>query len=109
MVEIGEKVLLEYQSTTEVEFSFNDIMYKQVDGVAMGPTLGPIIANVFVGFCEEMIDHEKWTMFYRRDVDDTFTMFHKQEHSVQFFKTLSQIHPALQFTMEVEDDGRLPF
>ena len=75
----------------------------------MRPTLGPIIANVFVGFCEEMIDHEKWPMFYRRYVDDTFTMFHKQEHSVQFFNTLNKIHPALQFTMEVEDDGRFPF
>ena len=48
-------------------------------------------------------------MFCRRYVDDTFTMFHKQEHSVQFFNTLNQIHSALQFTMKVEDDGRLPF
>ena len=74
----------------------------------MGPPLGPILANVFVGFYEE-IDPEKWPMFYRRYVDETFTMFHKQEHSVQFFNTLNQIHPTLQFTMEVEDDRRLPF
>ena len=75
----------------------------------MGSPLGPILANVFVGFCEEMIDHEKWPIFYIRYVDYTFTMIHKKEHSVQLFNALNQIHPALQFTMEVEDDGRLPF
>ena len=35
--------------TTGVEFSFNDIMFQQVDGVAMGSPLGPVLANIFVG------------------------------------------------------------
>ena len=32
-----------------VEFSFDSKMYKQIDGVAMVMSLGPILANIFVG------------------------------------------------------------
>ena len=37
---------------SSVEFSFNNIMYRQIDGLAMGSSLGPMLANIFVGFCE---------------------------------------------------------
>ena len=37
-------------ATSGVEFSFNDIMYRQVNGVAMGSPLGPALANIFVGY-----------------------------------------------------------
>ena len=39
-------------TTNEVELSFNEIMYKQIDGVAMGAQLDPDLANIFVGFYE---------------------------------------------------------
>ena len=39
--------------TTGVEFSFDGVMYRQTDGVAMGSPLGPVLANIFVGFHEE--------------------------------------------------------
>lgn len=51
---IPENLFLEcMRLTTEgVEFSVNDIMYSQIDGVAMGSTLGPILAVIFVTFHE---------------------------------------------------------
>ena len=44
------------KATTEVEFSFNNVMFKQIDGVAMGSPLGPVLANVFVGYHESRIN-----------------------------------------------------
>ena len=39
-------------ATSSVEFSFNNIIYRQIDGVAMGSSLCPTLANIFVGSCE---------------------------------------------------------
>ena len=33
-------------------FMFNDVYYKQVDGVAMGSPLGPTLANLFLVYYE---------------------------------------------------------
>ena len=57
--------------TSGVEFSFDDIMYRQVDGVAVGSPLGPLLAIIFVGYCESLPEHE-YTPFYDRFVDDSF-------------------------------------
>ena len=34
--------------TKEMHFAFNEEMYKQIDGVAMGSPLGPVLANIFM-------------------------------------------------------------
>ena len=36
----------------ESYFIFNDVLYKQKDGVAMASPLGPTMANVFLSFYE---------------------------------------------------------
>ena len=38
--------------TKSVSFSFNETMFRQIEGVSMGSPLGPILANIFVGFHE---------------------------------------------------------
>ena len=39
-------------ATTSVEFSFNKIMYRQINGVGMGSPLGSALENIFVGYYE---------------------------------------------------------
>ena len=39
-------------ATSSVEFSFNNIMHRQIDGVAIGSLLGLALANIFVGYYE---------------------------------------------------------
>ena len=94
-------------------FLFDENLYTQIDGVAMGSPLGPTFANAF------LCHHEtRWLddcplafkpTLYRRYVDDTFLLFRKKEHAALFLSYLNQKHPNIAFTMEGEVDGRLPF
>ena len=97
------------KATTEVEFSFNNVMFKQIDGVAMGSPLGPVLANVFVGYHESRIKQEQWPQMYDRFVDDTFSVFGNDRHAFEFLDILNGLHPNLKFTMEVEANSTLPF
>ena len=42
-------------ATKLVEFSFNNNMYKQIDGMAMGSPLSVALANIFVGYHESKL------------------------------------------------------
>ena len=75
----------------------------------LGP-LGPLLANVFMSSIEEKLDVErKLPPYYRRYVDDTLTVMPDLSTARDFLNTLNHAHPAIKFTMEVENDGMLPF
>ena len=76
----------------------------------MGFPLGPLLANVFMSSVEEKLDVEgKLPPYYRRYVDDTFTVMPDLSTAKDFLNTLNHAHPTIKFTMEVEKDGMLPF
>ena len=74
-------------------------MYRQIDGVAVGSSLGPTLANIFVGFCEanlfNKIDCPR-PMYYRY-VDDTFCLFKTEKDADLFFTQLNSMHSSLKF------------
>ena len=68
-------------------FVFDGQYYDQIDGVAMGSPLGPVLANIFMCNFEE-----KWVMkninrpsIWFRYVDDTFTLFKNKNDTLSFF------------------------
>ena len=56
-------------------FSFNNQLYEQLDGVSMGSSLGPILANIIMTELENILTKDLLDIgtiaFYARYVDDT--------------------------------------
>ena len=82
---------------------FSGKVFDQIDGVAMGSPLTPVLANLLLGHHENM-----WLKnyqgpsvpFYRRYVDDTFCVFNTENEAILFFDFLNLQHPNIKFTME---------
>ena len=64
-------------------FTFNNIIYEQKDGVTMGVSLGPVLANIIMTECEKVIvDNlvkEGTKKFYIRYVDETLLLVKRQD------------------------------
>jgi hypothetical protein len=92
--------------------TFNGQFYGQTDGVAMGSPLSLVIANFY------MEDYEKAALesaplkprCWFRYLDDTFVIWqHGPDKLKEFLHHLNSIHQSIQFTMETESEGHLPF
>ena len=99
-------------ATAQTHFLFKGSFYDQIDGVAMGSPLAPVLSNLFMGhheksWLENFQDSE--ILFYRRYVDDTFCLFHSEHEALLFFNYINSRHPNIRFTMEKEIDHKIPF
>ena len=97
-------------ATKSMKFSFNNVMYRQIDGVAMGSLLGSALANIFVGYYKSLLLRrvKKPPMYYRY-VDDTFAIFDNENDCDKFLHQLNSLHPSLRFMFEKEVNQSLPF
>ena len=85
-IKISKKELkdLFYFATTMSHFLFDGNFYDQIDGVAMGSPLGPVLANLFMA-----VNEKHWLescpnppSFYRRyDVDDIFCLLKSEDEA----------------------------
>ena len=51
----------------------------------------------------------KMPAFYKHYVDDTLSTMPNEETASEFIMTLNHGHPSINYTMELEENGRLPF
>ena len=76
----------------------------------MGSPLRPLMANAFMCNIEKQLETEnKMLAFYKRYVDDTLSAMPDSETASEFLTTLNNSHPSIDFTMELDENGRLPF
>ena len=100
-------------ATIEFFILFNRSHYQQVDGVAMGSPLVPMLVNIFLGrkevqwlnYCPA---HYKPT-YYRSYFDDRFVPFKDESHIELFKAYFNTQHSNMNFTSESEQDNAFPF
>ena len=97
-------------STKNVPFTFNNEIYQQRDGVAMGSPLGPILAGIIMVELENSIVPKlnSHLQFWKRYVDHTLIIV-KEGSISHVLQQLNSFHPNIQFTFEIESSGRIPF
>jgi hypothetical protein len=93
-------------------FSYQGEFYEQTSGVAMGSPLSPIVANIFMEHFEKksLDTYPLKPLRWKRFVDDTNVLWpHGKEELEKFFQHLNDISTHIKFTMELEDNGSIPF
>lgn len=92
-------------------FSFNDNEYAQISGLAMGSPLSPVAACLYLECLEEehysQIMGEECTWI--RYVDDVLVAAPENVDLEEKLKALNLVNPKIQFTLETENEGKIPF
>ncbi|XP_046391554.1 uncharacterized protein LOC124159689 [Ischnura elegans] len=97
---------------TNSYFVWNGTFYGQRKGAAIGSPLSPIIANLFMEKLEEkaLRTYEKPPKMFLRYVDDTSVVWpHGKSELNNFLRHLNIQNSSIKFTMEIDENGRLPF
>ena len=90
--------------------SYKGEMFQQVFGTAMGSPVSVTVANLVMEDVEQraLTSCTIQPPFWKRYVDDTLTAL-PQEQIQLFHDKLNSIEPTIQFTIETEVEGTLPF
>ena len=96
--------------TKNVHFTFNNDTYIQVDGVAMGSPLGPVLANIFMVEVETSVipNVSNKVKVWKRFVDDTYCLA-RFEYINSILLALNSFHKNIKFTFQTEKDNTILF
>ena len=94
-------------------FEFNGSIFQDKDSLAIGSSLSPLAAEIFMDNLEQKImSHplSKLCKFWYRYVDDVFSCFlGTRRQLTTFLAYLNSLHPNIQFTLEIEENNRINF
>ena len=101
-----------YDCCTKSTFSFNEKLYEQKDGVCMGSSLGPTLANIIMTEMEKEVLpnllNSGIIKSYIRYVDDTLVMM-KTDEIENVLKMFNSFDENLKFTVDHFDNGLIHF
>ena len=99
-----------YLRTKHVHFTYDEKIYIQIDGVAMGSPLGPLLANIFMISLEEaiLLSIKKHVSHWKKYVGDTHAYIDPSKTEFVLEK-LNSHHPNIQFTHEIEENQKIKF
>ena len=91
-------------------FQYNGKHYKQLHGTAIGLHVSVVVAEIFIQHVEEcsLVTWHQTIPLWLRYIDDTFTAVHRDEIDA-FHDHLNKQNADIQFTKEIEENGKLPF
>ena len=84
----------------------NDGYFRQTDGLAMGSPPAPLLANGWLSKFEDKIRDN--AVLYSRYMDDVLRNIHRDQIDSKLVE-INDLHPSLKFTLERENENRLPF
>ena len=93
------------------KFKFDSKEYEQISGLAMGSPLSAVLACLYMEVMEE--DHYRRILgdggTWMRYVDDVLTFVPQETDLPRLLQELNDVNAAIQFTIEEETNGQLPF
>lgn len=110
VLEVDEIVMLLRLCLDATFVCFREKYYRQTFGTAMGSPVSVTVANLVMEEVEQtaISTYHKPPRFWKRYVDDTCTVLPKGSVH-EFHRHLNGVNRHIQFTVEEEKDGCLPF
>ena len=99
-------------ATSSTHFLFDGIFYDQIDGVAMGSPLDPVLANLFMGYPEAnwlQVFKGCEIILYCRYVDDIICLFNSESDCDKFYEFLNKQQPNITCIFEKQQNNQISF
>lgn len=89
---------------TENYCMFDDVIYQQLTGTAMGTPTAPSYANIFLYSIELRLFSKYQPIYYMRYIDDIFAIFTTEETALSFVAEYNNVYPSI--TLDAVTSGR---